>query len=316
MTQSQRIFGSSLFSLLLVVVGLFVVCSGRMQNVGFEDEFGDDAESMEQTDEFGQTEDTFGPEGEVTEEGDVLSRLDMLESEDSNNEDSNNMEASESASGMFTDLPESNSRSGGSAESFLTPELFNSMRAQVEELSSISSSKDRMIDSLRTELKNVNSQITALETAAQSQQIASNASSPSLPTTIVDDSRAYNSEYGAYYQDALDDYYVRNYNRSIRKFRELIARGSGAELADNCQYWIGEAYFAQGNYYQAIAEFQKVLATGGTNKANDAQLMIGIAYLKAGETELARSELNALMTFAANSSSAKKAMKYLRQLGA
>ncbi|MCG3154145.1 MAG: hypothetical protein DKINENOH_00738 [bacterium] len=314
MTQTQRIFGTSLFSLLLVVVGLFVVCSGRMQNVGFEDEFGDDAESMEQTGEFGQSDDTFGPEGEVTDQSDVLSRLDMLESEDSSS-----MEApdSESASGMFTDLPESNSGSGGgSAESFLTPELFNSMRAQVEELSSISSGKDRTIDSLRTELKNVNYQITALETTSQTQQIASNASSPSLPATIVDDSRAYNSEYGAYYQDALDDYYVRNYNRSIRKFRELITRGSGAELADNCQYWIGEAYFAQGNYYQAIAEFQKVLATGGTNKANDAQLMIGIAYLKAGETELARSELNALMTFAANSSSAKKAMKYLRQLGA
>ncbi len=314
MTQTQRIFGTSLFSLLLVVVGLFVVCSGRMQNVGFEDEFGDDSEGMEQSGEFGQFEDTFGPEGEVTDQSDVLSRLDMLESEDSSS-----MEApdSESAGGMFTDLPESNSGSGGgSAESFLTPELFNSMRAQVEELSSISSSKDRTIDSLRTELKNVNYQITALETASQTRQIASGASSPSLPATIVDDSRAYNSEYGAYYQDALDDYYVRNYNRSIRKFRELIARGSGAELADNCQYWIGEAYFAQGNYYQAIAEFQKVLATGGTNKANDAQLMIGIAYLKAGETELARSELNALMTFAANSSSAKKAVKYLRQLGA
>jgi len=315
MTQTQRIFGTSLFSLLLVVVGLFVVCSGRMQNVGFEDEFGDDSESVEQTGELGQFEDTFGPEGgEVTEQSDVLSRLDMLESEDSSS-----MEApdSESASGMFTDLPASNSGSdGGSAESFLTPELFNSMRAQVDELSAISSSKDRMIDSLRTELKNVNYQITALETASQTQQFASGASSPSLPATIVDDSRAYNSEYGAYYQDALDDYYVRNYSRSIRKFRELIARGSGAELADNCQYWIGEAYFAQGNYYQAIAEFQKVLATGGTNKANDAQLMIGIAYLKAGETELARSELNALMTFAANSSSAKKAVKYLRQLGA
>ncbi len=315
MTQTQRIFGTSLFSLLLVVVGLFVVCSGRMQNVGFEDEFGDDSESVEQTGELGQFEDTVGPEGgEVTEQSDVLSRLDMLESEDSSS-----MQApdSESASGMFTDLPASNSGSdGGSAESFLTPELFNSMRAQVDELSAISSSKDRTIDSLRTELKNVNYQITALETASQTQQIASGASSPSLPATIVDDSRAYNSEYGAYYQDALDDYYVRNYNRSIRKFRELIARGSGGELADNCQYWIGEAYFAQGNYYQAIAEFQKVLATGGTNKANDAQLMIGIAYLKAGETELARSELNALMTFAANSSSAKKAMKYLRQLGA
>ncbi|MDZ7268317.1 MAG: tetratricopeptide repeat protein [candidate division KSB1 bacterium] len=313
MTQTQKIFRTSLFSLLLVVIGLFVVCSGRMQNVGFEDEFGDDTESMTQTDELGQSEEAFAAEEDVTDPSDVMTRLDMLESQDSSGMDS---AQPETASGMFTDAPAAGGNTANSAEGFLTPELFNSMRAQVDELTAISSSKDRTIDSLRSELKNVNNQITALEAASQTQQIASNAPSPSLPATIVDDSRAYNSEYGAYYQDALDDYYVRNYNRAIRKFRELIARGSGGELADNCQYWIGEAYFAQGNYYQAIAEFQKVLAGGETNKANDAQLMIGIAYLKAGETELARSELNALLTFAANSSSAKKAMKYLRQLGA
>ncbi len=305
MTQTQRVLGTSIFSLLLVVVGLFVVCSGRVQNVGFEDEFGDETEMP-----AGQ--DVFGPESEVAGSGvgdsDVLSRLDMLENESEAAPADDDM-----SSGMFTDMPESNS-SSNQAESFLTPELFNSMRAQVEELSSISSSKDRAIDSLRNELKNVNYQIAALETASQTQQIAS--TSAPLPAKIVDDSKVYNTEYGAYYQDALDDYYVRNYGRSIRKFRELLARGGSSQLIDNCQYWIGEAYFAQGNYYQAIAEFQKVLALGGNNKSNDAQLMIGIAYMKAGETELARSELNALMTFASNSNSAKKAMKYLKQLGA
>ena len=306
MTQTQRVLGTSIFSLLLVVIGLFVVCSGRVQNVGFEDEFGDNTEMP-----AGQ--DTFGPEGEVTGSGafsdsDVLSRLDMLENESEAAPADDDM-----SSGMFTDMPESNT-GGNQAESFLTPELFNSMRAQVEELSTISSGKDRAIDSLRNELKNVNYQIAALETASQTQQIAS--AQPALPAKIVDDSKVYNTEYGAYYQDALDDYYVRNYGRSIRKFRELLARGGSSQLIDNCQYWIGEAYFAQGNYYQAIAEFQKVLALGGNNKSNDAQLMIGIAYMKAGETDLARSELNALMTFASNSNSAKKAVKYLKQLGA
>lgn len=305
MTQTQKVLSTSLFSLLLVVVGLFVVCSGRVQNVGFEDEFGDESDMFE-----GQ--DAFGPESEVTGAGagdsDVLSRLDMLENESEAGTAEDDM-----SSGMFTDMPEPAPESN-QAESFLTPELFNSMRAQVEELSTISSNKDRAIDSLRTEIKNVNVQIAALESATQAPPVASNQAP--LPAKIVDDSKVYNSEYGAYYQDALDDYYVRNYGRSIRKFRELLARGGSSQLIDNCQYWIGEAYFAQGNYYQAIAEFQKVLALGGNNKSNDAQLMIGIAYMKAGENELARSELNALMTFAGSSSSAKKAMRYLKQLGA
>ncbi|NUM76735.1 hypothetical protein HUU40_20410, partial [candidate division KSB1 bacterium] len=101
MTQTQRVLGTSIFSLLLVVVGLFVVCSGRVQNVGFEDEFGDNTEMP-----AGQ--DTFGPEGEVTGSGafsdsDVLSRLDMLENESEASPADDDM-----SSGMFTDMPESN----------------------------------------------------------------------------------------------------------------------------------------------------------------------------------------------------------------
>ena len=94
----------------------------------------------------------------------------------------------------------------------------------------------------------------------------------------------------------------------------LLAQDDRSPLADNCQYWIGEAFYAMGNYYQAIAEFQKVLPLENSNKSNDAQLMIGISLIKAGEPEVARTELNTVVNFAGNSPSAQKAMRYLKIL--
>jgi TolA-binding protein len=69
-----------------------------------------------------------------------------------------------------------------------------------------------------------------------------------------------------------------------------------------------------GRYYEAVAEFQKVYAFAKSNKTNDAQLMIGLAFLKTGEKEMARAELSMLMSFNPQSDSAKKAQKYLRML--
>jgi TolA-binding protein len=73
-------------------------------------------------------------------------------------------------------------------------------------------------------------------------------------------------------------------------------------------------YFAIGKYYEAVAEFQKVYAFANSNKTNDAQLMIGIAFLKSGEKELARAELSMLVGFGPQTSSAKKAQRYLKMI--
>lgn len=284
MSKTQRIFGTSLLSLLLVVVGLFVVCSGRVQDVNFEDELAED--------EF-ISDDLAEEEGEIEGDEDLIGRLDELDAADGEDE--------AFAAGEEAGATE--------AESFLTSTFFDSLNNEVGDLSTIAASKTRMIDSLRAELQATNYQANAKQFAEQTQKKVTKP----LPRS-VDESAIYNSEFGAAYQDALDDFYVRNYTRAIRKFRDLVARGDHPELADNCQYWIGEAYFAMGNYYQAIAEFQKVLPIERSNKANDAQLMIGLAFMKAGETDLARTELNTAINFGGSSEAAKKATRYLEML--
>jgi len=298
MTQLHKVLGTSIFSLLLVIVGLFMVCSGTGQDVSFEDEFFGD--EVSESDSASEEE----PDDEYRDE--LLSRLDVLDSDEEQNgaEMSDVIESLDQASAENSDQSQVDE-----AENFLTPELFNNMQVEVDELRTISTSKDRVLDSLRVELQDVNHELAALDNVSQTKRMASK------PAKITsEDAEIYNTEFGMYYQDALDDFYVRNYDRAVRKFRELVASGGRSELVDNCQYWIGEAYFAQGNFYQAIAEFQKVLALDNSNKANDAQLMIGIAFMNAGETELARAELSTAVSFAASSNSAERARRYLRKL--
>jgi len=289
MTPFKKIIGASFFSLLVAVVGLFVVCGGNRQKVQIED----DPFAEENSDEAYKD--------------DLLKRLELLETEGQTAGTSGEREAAGADGGTVTD-PQATTGSDPE-NSFLTPELFKGMNAEVQQLETVAAGKNRALDSLKAELEEKNYQAAAMQTAASTRRI----NSKPLPRG-ADNSAVLNSEFGLAYQDALDDFYVRRFDSAMRKFRELIATNANHPLADNCQYWIGESYFAMGRYYEAVAEFQKVYAFGKSNKTNDAQLMIGLAFLKSGEKEMARSELNMLVSFNPQSESARKAQKYLRML--
>jgi len=287
MTPFKKIIGASFFSLLFAVVGLFVVCGGNRQKVQIED----DPFAEENSDEVYKD--------------DLLKRLELLETEGQTGE----QETAGADGGTVTGTDPQATTGSDPENSFLTPELFKGMNAEVQQLEAVATGKNRTLDSLKAELEEKNYQAAAMQTAASTRRI----NSKPLPRG-VDNSAELSSEFGLAYQDALDDFYVRRFDSAIRKFRELIATNSSHPLADNCQYWVGESYFAMGRYYEAVAEFQKVYAFGKSNKTNDAQLMIGLAFLKSGEREMARSELTMLVSFNPQSESAKKAQKYLRML--
>jgi tol-pal system protein YbgF len=46
---------------------------------------------------------------------------------------------------------------------------------------------------------------------------------------------------------------------AIQRLREFLRRSPRSELADNAQYWIGEAYYGMRDYNRAILEFNEVL---------------------------------------------------------
>jgi tol-pal system protein YbgF len=282
MTPLKKVIGTSIFSLLLAVVGLFMVCSGRVQQVELEDDlFTQDASDEAYKD-------------------DLLKRLEVLEGE-TGAQDTAGADGNDAAfAGTMS--------SANEAESFLTPELFQGMNAEVSQLERLAANKERAIDSLHAELEEKNYQYAAMQTAAGTRKITGK------PILSSGNAAMYNSEYGLAYQDALDDFYVRRFDSAIRKFQALLRSNDKNDLADNCQYWIGECYYAMGRYYEAIAEFQKVYAFAKSNKTPDAQLMIGLAFLKNGEKDMARAELNIVLSFDPRSASAQKAQRYLRMI--
>jgi TolA-binding protein len=303
MTKTQKIIGTSLFSLLLVCVGMFMVCSGRSARVGNEEDYASQEELDEQY------------------RNDLLSKLEFLESQGGFQQNDENPQANpDDPVLLVTDAgdiagadtsTEPVAGQGSSAESFLTPELFSNMQSEIDQLQTISFDKERDLQAARGELRDVETRVAAAETNASIRRTPSSStrqrvSSP--PIAEVD------SETSRQYQSALDDYYSRNYDGAIEKFATMLGRNDNNSLADNCQYWIGESYFAKGDFYQAAAEFHKVYTFSDANKQDDAQLMIGLSFLKAGERDLAMREFAEVMTYSKNPSAAKRAERYIRQL--
>jgi tol-pal system protein YbgF len=61
------------------------------------------------------------------------------------------------------------------------------------------------------------------------------------------------------YQRALQLYRDGQSEQAIQGFRDFLRGNPKSPLGDNAQYWIGEAYFAQGDYNRSIIELNEVL---------------------------------------------------------
>src|SRR2546430_2751508 len=86
---------------------------------------------------------------------------------------------------------------------------------------------------------------------------------------------------------ALATYRAREHGQAVIDFLDFIAKYPKHPLAGNAQYWIGEAYWAQRDYRQALVEFEKVFEHG-PGKAPDALLKIGLCYLRLSDVPRAQ----------------------------
>ena len=271
MSEVKRILSTSFISFLLVIWGLFMVCSGRVPTVAYDDEFGD-------SDGYSDSENS-----------ELMTQLAVLDEEATKLEDFQRLEI---LAALGIDPSGSDMNVG--EQDFLSEELFLDLEVEIAELEKLSGSKTSMLDSLRLEMQEADHQLVALSNLvgvpyrSNFNLASTNQTAPRLQS---------NSEYAQYYQDALDDVYGKRFDQAIAKFQDLLRQGNSDNLADNAQYWIAESNYALGNYQQAIAEFERVFAFENNNKVDDAQFMIGIAYIRAGDPHLAQLELSNLLAF-------------------
>jgi tol-pal system protein YbgF len=97
--------------------------------------------------------------------------------------------------------------------------------------------------------------------------------------------------------------------------RIFDAEPSG-ELADNALYWIGETYFAAGDYSNAMRAYERVTKEyPEQNKAPDAMFKIGLTFEKTGDFGMAKKtfeEVTRRYPYSTASSSAKLELKRVR----
>jgi tol-pal system protein YbgF len=182
------------------------------------------------------------------------------------------------------------------------PEMEAGAPEEVQRLERELQDRDQQINILRNEL------------AAQEKRLQELQSTKARPVNIATRpqvSGGVSADYRAAYEKAMSLYNRHNHREALAAFTNLLARDDRNSLADNAQYWVGECYYAMGNYNQAVAEFQKVLSFTRSNKSDAALLKLGLCYIRLGDRDQARSELEQLIANYPRSEYVGKARNFL-----
>lgn len=111
---------------------------------------------------------------------------------------------------------------------------------------------------------------------------------------------------------AYGDYSRGNYDLAISEFRQYVETYPSSEMADNAQYWIGEALYGKKQLNEAITEFDKVITLFPKgDKVPAARLKKGLALIDLGQSEAGRAELTTLIRLYSRSNEAQLARQQL-----
>jgi tol-pal system protein YbgF len=112
------------------------------------------------------------------------------------------------------------------------------------------------------------------------------------------------------YHDTMD----KNFTSATETFKRFLAQFPDHELADNAQYWLGEIYYARGDWERAILEFDKVVKKYPSGeKVADSLLKQGYSFEKLGDMKTAKILLKRVVEEFPQSDTAKKAKERLEE---
>lgn len=121
----------------------------------------------------------------------------------------------------------------------------------------------------------------------------------------------------AAYNQAFDALKSSNYPAAISGFQAYLQQYPNGALADNAQYWLGEAYYVTRDYPQAATAFRTVGERWpSSRKASDALLKLGFTQYEQKRMGEARTTLNEVVRRYPDSDAAKLAAERLRRIPA
>jgi tol-pal system protein YbgF len=186
---------------------------------------------------------------------------------------------------------------------------------------------------MRVDLGNLSSQIAQLQGSLEdtnyrlsqlSQQIAAAnqdlraVRSATAPAAAAPDApgAAVNADPGTLYQTAYSDYLRGAYDLALLGFRQYLEAYPETDLADNSVYWIGECFYRQQKYADAIAEYDRVLERWPrSDKSASAQLKKGYAQIELGQKREGIAQLQRVVAAFPSSDEASLARQKLQSLG-
>ncbi|MEY4760963.1 MAG: hypothetical protein RLZZ200_819 [Pseudomonadota bacterium] len=119
------------------------------------------------------------------------------------------------------------------------------------------------------------------------------------------------------YAKAFDTLKAGEYAAAVDAFRQLAAAFPNGQLADNTQYWLGEAYYVMRDYDHAAACFEAVLSNWpSSRKAPDALLKLGYTQFEQKKVAAARATLQQVGSRYPGTDAARLAAERLQKMTA
>jgi tol-pal system protein YbgF len=119
------------------------------------------------------------------------------------------------------------------------------------------------------------------------------------------------------YQAAFNLLKDGQYDRAIPAFQKFLATYPDSSLADNAQYWLGEAFYVNKAFPEAQASFQRVVDKyPQSRKIPDALLKIGYCRYEMKQFESAREVLTQVVAHYADSPAGHLAQQRLEKMTA
>jgi len=118
------------------------------------------------------------------------------------------------------------------------------------------------------------------------------------------------------YQNANRDRLGGKNDLALLEYQQFVKYYGDSPLAPAAQFWVGDLYYGQGDYENALKAFDEVLVRWtANNKTPDAFLMKGKTLMKLDKRNAAAVEFRALIKQYPSSDAAAKARAQLKQMG-
>lgn len=182
-------------------------------------------------------------------------------------------------------------------------------QSRVEQVGGQVQSMHDSLDELKARLAKVSKQLEDMQAAQSNMAPASNASAPAGGAAQAPPA-------DQLYNNALRDYNAGRYDLSLQQFSDYMKYYSNTDLAGNAQFYLADIEYRQGNFEQAVKDYDKVLEQFPSgNKAAAAQLKKGYALLELGNTAAGNRELTSLVQRYPRSLEAQQARERLGKSG-